>query len=248
MGFPVIRIHGDEGQHIDGRLEDIKFSISADVMKAVSWITALHILSEGLSKTVGTSFVRVARGAPFICPHKDTVVIFAILKESLFFRKIGNHITVNVAVFHQVSKDAPHIGIRLGQFKWFLKRFLPSSSRRVYCTLLTSQERFDCVRVTVMIKPPDKTDRISALAAVVIEPFTATDGHAVISIEPLIPARRKEFFSSLAEELFQIHFSCSLFLLIGEMNILSHSTSFPLHRWPILPSLLLMIISLMPKG
>lgn len=147
MGFPVIRIHGDEGQHIDGRLEGIKFSISADVMKAVSWITALHILSEGLSKTVGTSFVSVARGALFICPHKDTVVIFAILKESLFFRKIGNHITVNVAVFHQVSKDAPHIGIGLGQFKWFLKRFLPSSSRRVYCTLLTSQERFDCVRV-----------------------------------------------------------------------------------------------------
>ena len=111
-----------------------------------------------------------------------------------------------------------------------------------------AQKRFDGFRVTVIIKPADKADRISTLTAVMIEPFTATDGHAVISIEPLIPARRKEFFSSLAEELFQIHFSCSLFLLIGEMNILSHSTSFPLHRWPILPSLLLMIIRFMPKG
>ena len=204
MGFPVIRLHGDEGQHIDGRLEDIKFSISADVMKTVSRITALHILSEGLSKTVGTSFVSVARGALFICPHKDTVVILAILKESLCFRKIGNHITVNVAVFHQVSKDAPHIGIGLGQFKRFLKRFLPSSSRRVYCPLLISQERFDCVRVGAMIKPPDKTDRISALLAVVIEPLTAADRYTVIAIKPLIPSRREEFFSSPAKEFFQM--------------------------------------------
>lgn len=47
-------------------------------MKTISGIAALHILSEGLSKTVGTSFVSVARGALFICPHKDTVVIFAM--------------------------------------------------------------------------------------------------------------------------------------------------------------------------
>ena len=77
MRFPIFWIHGDEGEHIDGRLEHIEFSVSSEVMKTISGIAALHILPEGLSKTVGTSFVSVARGALFICPHKDTVVIFA---------------------------------------------------------------------------------------------------------------------------------------------------------------------------
>lgn len=112
MSFPIFWIHGDEGEHIDGRLEHIEFSVSAEVMKTISGIAALHILPEGLSKTVGTAFVSVARNTLIVRPHKDTVVIFAVLKESLCFRKIGNHITVNVPVFHQVGKDAPHIGIR----------------------------------------------------------------------------------------------------------------------------------------
>ena len=167
-------------------------------MKTISGIAALHILPEGLSKTVGTAFVSVAWNALFIRPNKDAVVIFAVLKERLCLRKIGNHITVNVPLLHQVGKDAPHIGIRFRKFKGFLWWFLPLSSRWVYCTLLTTQKRVDGFWVTVIIKPPDKADRISALSAVMIEPFTATDGHAMISIEPLIPSRRKEFFSSLA--------------------------------------------------
>ena len=89
MSFPIFWIHGDEGEHIDGRLEHIEFSVSAEVMKTISGIAALHILPEGLSKTVGTAFVSVARNTLIVRPHKDTVVIFAVLKESLCFRKIA---------------------------------------------------------------------------------------------------------------------------------------------------------------
>ena len=198
MGFPIFRIHGDEGEHIDGGLEHIEFSVSAKVMKTISGIAALHILPEGLSKTVGTAFVSVAWNALFIRSNKDAVVIFAVLKERLCLRKIGNHITINVPLLHQVGKDAPHIGIRFRKFKGFLWWFLPLSSRWVYCTLLTTQKRVDGFWVTVIIKPPDKADRISTLTTVMIEPFTATDGHTMISVKPLIPSGRKEFFSSLA--------------------------------------------------
>ena len=83
MRFPIFWIHGDEGEHIDGRLEHIEFSVSAEVMKTISGIAALHILPEGLSKTVGTTFVSVAWNALFIRPNKDAVVIFAVLKERL---------------------------------------------------------------------------------------------------------------------------------------------------------------------
>ena len=131
MGFPIFRIHGDEGEHIDGGLEHIEFSVSAKVMKTISGIAALHILSEGLSKTVGTSFVSVARGALFICPHKDTVVIFAILKESLFFRKIGNHIAVNM----------PHLKARLVDSGFIDKDF--NLTREALISMLN--ERFSAI-------------------------------------------------------------------------------------------------------
>ena len=87
MRFPIFRIQGDEGEHIDGCLEHIELSVSAKVMKTIFGIAALHILPEGLSKTVGTAFVRVAWNALFIRPHKDAVVIFAVLKECLCLRK-----------------------------------------------------------------------------------------------------------------------------------------------------------------
>ena len=107
MGFPIFRIHGDEGEHIDGGLEHIEFSVSAKVMKTISGIAALHILPEGLSKTVGTAFVSVAWNALFIRPNKDAVVIFAVLKERLCLRKISLGLTWTVWVFFAGSMLYP---------------------------------------------------------------------------------------------------------------------------------------------
>ena len=107
MSFPIFWIHGDEGEHIDGRLEHIEFSVSAEVMKTISGIAALHILPEGLSKTVGTAFVSVARNTLIVRPHKDTVVIFAVLKESLCFRKISCPFGPFPAAAYRSSIDSP---------------------------------------------------------------------------------------------------------------------------------------------
>lgn len=76
MPLPVLRIKGDEGQHIDGRFKHIQASVCANMMEAVSWITSLHIQAEGFPVAVGAALVGVAGNTICIRTNKHGVVIF----------------------------------------------------------------------------------------------------------------------------------------------------------------------------
>ncbi len=77
--LPVLRIKGDEGQHIDGRFKHIQASACADIMEAVSWITALDVQAEGFSVAVGAALVGVAGNTICIRTNKHGVVILGML-------------------------------------------------------------------------------------------------------------------------------------------------------------------------
>ena len=77
--LPVLRIKGDEGQHIDGCFKHIQTSVCADIMEAVSRITALDVQAEGFSVAVGAAFVGVAGNTICIRTNKHGVVILGML-------------------------------------------------------------------------------------------------------------------------------------------------------------------------
>ena len=45
--LPILRVKGDVGKQIDGRLENIEAPIGSDVVKTAPWVAALHIQAKG---------------------------------------------------------------------------------------------------------------------------------------------------------------------------------------------------------
>ena len=79
MVFPILLINTDERQHIDGRFEHIDDIAFSNIVKAVPWITALHISLESISLRVGAAFVCVACHTVLVKADKHRIVIFGIL-------------------------------------------------------------------------------------------------------------------------------------------------------------------------
>ena len=104
MPLPVLRIKGDEGQHIDGCFKHIQASACADIMEAVSWITALDIQAEGFSVAVGAALVGVARDTFCIRADKHGVVILGILIQKPSLGKVRHHISCDAAMLDEIRK------------------------------------------------------------------------------------------------------------------------------------------------
>ena len=113
VGCPILRIHGDEGEHVDGGLKHVEVPVASQVVKAVSGVAALHILTEGFPVAAGAAFVGVPGDALRVRPHKDTVVVLAVLDERFRLCEVGYDLAVDVTLLDQIGKDAPHIRIRL---------------------------------------------------------------------------------------------------------------------------------------
>ena len=102
--LPVLRIKGDEGQHIDGRFKHIQASVCADMMEAVSWITALDVQAEGFSVAVGAAFMGMARNPLRIRADEHGVVILGILIQKPSLGKVRHHISCDAAMFDEIRK------------------------------------------------------------------------------------------------------------------------------------------------
>ena len=189
MGCPILRIHGDEGEHVDGSLEHVEVPVASQVVKAVSGVAALHILTEGFPVAVGAAFVGVPGDALLVRPHKDTVVVLAVLDERFCPCEVGYDLAVDVTLFDQIGKDAPHIRIRLRQREGLPGRFLPVGDGRVCLPLLTVQQQADRLRIAEIVKPLDKADCPAALTAGMIEPLAATHSNAVVPLQALVMPR-----------------------------------------------------------
>ena len=219
MPLPVLRIKGDEGQHIDGRFKHIQASVCADMMEAVSWITALHIQAEGFPVAVGAALVGVAGNTICIRTNKHGVVIFGILIQKPGLGKVRHHISCDAAMLDEIRKHSAHIFVGGRQCKW-LRRFLCTfPGRRIRRPQFTAQQHCHCVRVAKAVESLHKADGMSASLLRMVIPFVASDGHAVVTGKAFFSARGKQLFTAAAQELLQIHCGGALFLFFGEMNI-----------------------------
>ena len=219
MPLPVLRIKGDEGQHIDGCFKHIQTSVCADIMEAVSWITALDVQAEGFSVAVGAALVGMARDTFHICANKHGVVILGILIQKPSLGKVRHHISCDAAMLDEIRKHSAHIFVGGRQYKWF-RRFLGAlPGRGIRCSQLTTQQQCHCVRVAETIEALHKADGMSASLLRMVIPFVASDSHAVVTGKAFFSAGGKQLFTAAAQELLQIHCGGALFLFFGEMNI-----------------------------
>ena len=219
MPLPVLRIKGDEGQQIDGRFKHIQASVCADMMEAVSWITALHIQTEGFSVAVGAALMGVARNTLRIRADKHGVVILGIFIQESGLGEVRHHIFCDAAMLDEIRKHSAHIFVGRWQCKWFHGFLGALPGRRIRCSQLAAQQHCHCVRIAEAIKPLHKADGMSASLLRMVIPFVASDGHAVVTGKAFFPAGGKQLFTAAAQELLQIHCGGALFLFFGEMNI-----------------------------
>ena len=103
MPLPVLRIKGDEGQHIDGCFKHIQTSVCADIMEAVSWITALHIQAKGFPVAVGAALMGVVGDTICIRANKHGVVILGIFIQKSGLGKVRHHIPCDAAMLDEVQ-------------------------------------------------------------------------------------------------------------------------------------------------
>ena len=219
MPLPVLRIKGDEGQHIDGRFKHIQASVCADMMEAVSWITALDVQAEGFSVAVGAAFMGMARNPLRIRADEHGVVILGIFIQESGLGKVRHHISCDAAMLDEIRKHSAHLFVGGRQCKWF-RRFLGALlGRRIRRPQFTAQQHCHCVRVAKAVEPLHKADGMSASLLRMVIPFVASDGHAVVTGKTFFSAGGKQLFTTAAQELLQIYCGSALFLFFGEMNI-----------------------------
>lgn len=87
MLLPLVRVHRDVRQHINGSLEYIKASIRAGMMKAVTRIAGFDVQTKGFAEAVRAAQMGMARTAALVCPDEDRVVMCRILIEQFLARK-----------------------------------------------------------------------------------------------------------------------------------------------------------------
>ena len=81
MLLPLVRVHGDVRQHINGSLEHIKAPIRAVVMKTVARIARLDVQTKGFAEAVRAAQMRVARAAVLVGSDEHGVVMRRVLVE-----------------------------------------------------------------------------------------------------------------------------------------------------------------------
>ena len=73
---PSLRIEGQEGQQVNGRLEHIEPAAVSKPVKTATGIAALHIPAEAVSLGVEAPLMGVAGSAVFVTPNEYGIMIF----------------------------------------------------------------------------------------------------------------------------------------------------------------------------
>ena len=81
MLLPLMRVHGDVGEHINGSLEYIKAPIGSGMMKTVAQVAGFDIQAKGLAEAVRAAQMGVARTAAFVGSDEHSVVMYYVLVE-----------------------------------------------------------------------------------------------------------------------------------------------------------------------
>ena len=81
MFLPLVWVHGDIREHINGRFKNIKAPVRAGMMKAVTRVAGLDVQAKGFAEAVRAAQMRVARASTFVRADEHSIVMRRVLVE-----------------------------------------------------------------------------------------------------------------------------------------------------------------------
>ena len=103
MLLPLVRVHGNVREHINGRFKHIEASIRAGVMKTVTRIARLDVQAKGLAEAVRAAQMGVARAAAFIRADEHSVVMLRVFVEQFPAGEVRNHVGIQPRVLSRYA-------------------------------------------------------------------------------------------------------------------------------------------------
>ncbi|MPN48732.1 hypothetical protein SDC9_196344 [bioreactor metagenome] len=134
--LPIILVHRNKRQHINGSLKHIDGIALSGVMKAVPWIASVHVALERFAMRISSSLMRMTSDTILIKTNEYGIVIFGVLIEHLCSSKRRDYPAVKAARLGEVRIYASHIMIGFRNYKRFRRLRLPLFAREVRLPLL----------------------------------------------------------------------------------------------------------------
>src|SRR5574344_1817404 len=108
------------------------------MVKAVLWVAALHIQSEGFAEAVGAALVCMTGNAVLICSDEDSVVVVSILIDQLLPCEVRHLAPFNATALDEVRIDPAHITICRRKCKRFGRLLHTLTGRGIRRSLLSA--------------------------------------------------------------------------------------------------------------
>ena len=105
MLLPLMRVHGDVGEHINGSLEYIKAPIGSGMMKTVAQVAGFDIQAKGFAEAVRAAQMRVARAAVLVGSDEHGVVIAILCVFTL--------LSLSLSIYLLASSASQRVSLRL---------------------------------------------------------------------------------------------------------------------------------------
>ena len=211
--LPLVWIHGDIRQHINGRFKHIKAPVRAGMMETVTWVAGLDVQPKGFAKAVRAAQMGVARAAAFIRADEHSVVMCRILVEQFSACKVRNNISVQTARFEKIREYTVHIRVRNGRREGLLIDLFQLFCLRINRLHALAQQHGHRFNVTLAIIFLYEADRSTALVRGMVEPLAAAHRDAVVACKPLFPAGFDESFALPEKKFFEVNGRGAFFLL-----------------------------------
>ena len=93
--------------------------------------------------------------------------------------------------------------------------------------MFPAQQTVDGLRIGKIVEPLDERDWPTALFCGVIIPTIPTDGNTVVAGKPLFRAGGQQLLTLPEQELFQINFTGTVFLIVCKMNVWDYVSPLP---------------------
>ena len=87
MLLPLVQIHRDVREHINGSLKHIKAFVCAGVMKTVTWVVGFDVQAKWLAKAVRAAQMRATRTAALVSSDEHGIMMRHVLVTHLFRAK-----------------------------------------------------------------------------------------------------------------------------------------------------------------
>ena len=216
--LPLLRVHGDIREHINGSLEHIKAPVRAGMMKAVTRVARLDVQAKRFAEAVRAAQMCVAWAVSFVRANEHGIMMRCVLIEQFSAGKVRNNIRVQPARFEKIRKYAVHIRVRNRRCEGLLLSrllFFCLRIKRLHALAQQHRHGFDVAFAVIFLY---KTDRAAALIRGMIEPFTAAHRDAVVAGEPLFPSGLDELFALLEEKFFEVDRRGAFFLVWSKFN------------------------------